>query len=44
MNNSVGTDGCFTGADCQGWMREIGFTETRVDHLLGPDSMVVGNK
>jgi hypothetical protein len=34
----------FTGADCQGWMREVGFKETRVEHLLGPDSMVVGIK
>ncbi len=34
----------YTGADCQEWMREIGFTETRVEHLLGPDSMVVGIK
>ena len=34
----------YTGADCQQWMREIGFTETRVEHLIGPDSMVVGIK
>lgn len=34
----------FTGADCCGWMREAGFTETRVEHLIGPDSMVVGIK
>jgi len=34
----------FTGADCQGWMREAGFKETRVEHLVGPDSMVVGVK
>jgi hypothetical protein len=34
----------FTGADCQGWMREAGFHETRVEHLIGPDSMVVGIK
>jgi 2-polyprenyl-3-methyl-5-hydroxy-6-metoxy-1,4-benzoquinol methylase len=32
----------YTGADCQEWMREIGFTDTRVEHLIGPDSMVVG--
>ena len=32
----------YTGADCQGWMREAGFRETRVEHLVGPDSMVVG--
>jgi hypothetical protein len=32
----------FTGADCQGWMKEAGFRETRVEHLEGPDSMVIG--
>lgn len=34
----------FTGADCQRWMHEAGFRQTRVEHLLGPDSMVVGIK
>jgi len=34
----------YTGADCQGWLRAAGFRETRVEHLLGPDSMVVGIK
>jgi hypothetical protein len=34
----------YTGADCSGWMREAGFKETRVEHLVGPDSMVVGIK
>lgn len=34
----------FTGADCTGWMREIGFARTRVESLVGPDSMVVGIK
>lgn len=34
----------YTGADCQRWMREVGFRETRVEHLIGPDSMVVGIK
>jgi O-methyltransferase domain/Dimerisation domain len=34
----------YTGADCQGWMKEAGFPETRVEHLAGPDSMVVGIK
>jgi precorrin-6B methylase 2 len=32
----------YTGADCMGWMKEVGFTEARVEHLVGPDSMVVG--
>jgi hypothetical protein len=37
------TDGFdYTGADCQGWMKEAGFRETRVEHLVGPDSMVIG--
>jgi hypothetical protein len=34
----------FTGADCQGWMKEAGFRDTRVEHLEGPASMVVGIK
>ena len=34
----------FTGADCQRWMRDAGFRETRVEHLVGPDSMVVAIK
>jgi hypothetical protein len=34
----------YTGAECSAWMREAGFRETRVEHLLGPDSMVVGIK
>jgi 2-polyprenyl-6-methoxyphenol hydroxylase-like FAD-dependent oxidoreductase len=34
----------FTGGDCQGWMREAGFSKTYVKHLHGPDSMVVAIK
>ena len=34
----------YTGGDCMGWMREAGFRETYVEHLVGPDSMVVGIK
>ena len=34
----------YTGADCSGWMKEAGFRETRVEHLVGPDSMVVAIK
>jgi SAM-dependent methyltransferase len=34
----------YTGADCSAWMKVVGFRETRVDHLVGPDSMVVGTK
>jgi O-methyltransferase domain len=34
----------YTGADCAGWMKEAGFRETRREHLIGPDSMVIGIK
>jgi len=34
----------FTGADGQGWMKDAGFRETRVEHLAGPDAMIVGIK
>ena len=34
----------FTGADCRTWMQETGFREAYVEHLVGPDSMVVGIK
>jgi hypothetical protein len=34
----------YTGADCSSWMRDAGFRETYVEHLGGPDSMVVGIK
>ena len=34
----------YTGADCCTWMKEAGFREARVEHLVGPDSMVVGIK
>lgn len=46
LNMLIETPGGFdyTGADCCGWMREAGFRETRVEHLVGPDSMVVGIK
>ena len=46
LNMLIETPGGFdyTGADCQGWMREAGFRETRVQHLVGPDSMVIGIK
>jgi hypothetical protein len=46
LNMLIETYGGFdyTGADCQGWLREAGFKETRVEPLVGPDSMVVGIK
>lgn len=34
----------YTGADCQGWLQDVGFSDTYVEHLAGPDSMVVGLK
>lgn len=34
----------YTGADCCKWMREAGFSETRVEQLTGIESMVVGVK
>lgn len=44
LNMLIETPGGFdyTGADCLGWMRDAGFAQTRVEHLLGPDSMVIG--
>jgi hypothetical protein len=46
LNMLIETPGGFdyTGADCMGWMKEAGFKETRVEHLVGPDSMVIGIK
>jgi O-methyltransferase domain/Dimerisation domain len=46
LNMLIETPGGFdyTGPDCEGWMREAGFTSTYVEHLVGPDSMVVGIK
>ncbi len=46
LNMLIETPGGFdyTGADCAQWMREAGFRETGVEHLVGPDSMVIGIK
>ncbi|MBI1356891.1 MAG: methyltransferase [Acidobacteria bacterium] len=46
LNMLIETPGGFdyTGADCEDWMREAGFRETRQRHLVGPDSMVIGVK
>jgi hypothetical protein len=46
LNMLIETPGGFdyTGADCMGWMQEAGFRSTRFEHLVGPDSMVVGVK
>ena len=46
LNMLIETTGGFdyTGADCAEWMKEAGFRETRVEHLVGPNSMVIGIK
>jgi hypothetical protein len=46
LNMLIETRGGFdyTGADCQTWLRDAGFRQTRVEHLIGPDSMVIGVK
>jgi hypothetical protein len=46
LNMLIETPGGFdyTGEDCQGWMREVGFSKTRVEPLGGPDSMAIGLK
>jgi hypothetical protein len=46
LNMLIETPGGFdyTGADCIGWMKDAGFKEARVEHLVGPDSMVIGIK
>jgi SAM-dependent methyltransferase len=46
LNMLIETPGGFdyTAADCRSWMEETGFRESHVEHLVGPDSMVVGIK
>src|SRR5262249_28069283 len=46
LNMLIETEGGFdyTAADCMGWMADAGFRTARAEHLLGPDSMVVGLK
>lgn len=46
LNMLIETPGGFdyTEADCIGWMKDAGFCDCRVEHLVGPDSMVVGIK
>jgi hypothetical protein len=46
LNMLIETHGGFdyTGEDCQAWMREAGFSKTRVEPLVGPVSMVIGLK
>jgi hypothetical protein len=46
LNMLIETPGGFdyTGADCAAWMKDAGFSATRVEPLIGPDSMVVAIK
>ena len=46
LNMLIETPGGFdyTGRECIGWMQDAGFRDCRVEHLVGPDSMVVGIK
>jgi hypothetical protein len=46
LNMLIETPGGFdyTGADCASWMRAAGFSQIRVEPLVGPDSMVIGIK
>jgi hypothetical protein len=46
LNMLIETPGGFdyTAADCRGWLQDVGFRETYVEHLAVPDSMVVGLK
>jgi O-methyltransferase domain/Dimerisation domain len=46
LNMLIETPGGFdyTGADCIAWMQEAGFHSTRVEPLVGKDSMVIGIK
>ncbi|GAC1400861.1 MAG: methyltransferase [Chloroflexota bacterium] len=42
IENAEGAE--YTGADCTGWMRAVGFTDAWVEPLVGPESLVVGLK
>jgi hypothetical protein len=46
LNMLIETRGGFdyTGADCCRWMKDAGFKKARVEHLSGPESMVIGYK
>jgi O-methyltransferase domain/Dimerisation domain len=46
LNMLIETDHGFdyTAADCMSWMADAGFSATRAEHLIGPDSMVIGIK
>jgi O-methyltransferase/methyltransferase family protein len=42
IETSGGSD--YTGPECQAWIRDAGFSDSYVQPLVGPDSMVVGIK
>jgi hypothetical protein len=46
LNMLIETPGGFlyTGKECESWLLEAGFRKTKVEHLVGPDSMVIGFK
>jgi hypothetical protein len=46
LNMLIETPGGFdyTGSDAMNWARKVGFRSTRVEHLAGPDSMLVAIK
>mgnify|MGYP001285118541 CR=1 FL=1 len=34
----------YTGADAQGWLKAASFRQTRIERLIGPNSIVIGIK
>jgi len=46
LNMLIETPGGFdyTGADCAAWMKEAGFSTTRAEALVGPESMIIAIK
>ncbi|SAL42798.1 methyltransferase [Caballeronia telluris] len=46
LNMLIETPGGFdyTGAQCREWMKETGFSDVRIEPLVGADSMVIGVK
>lgn len=42
IETPAGSD--YTGAQCRAWMADVGFRDSYVEPLVGPDSMVVGIK
>jgi hypothetical protein len=46
LNMLIETPGGFdySGADCRRWMKQAGFRKSSVEHLAGPEAMVIGVK